>query len=83
MNIKAYLEALKDDTRRVEFASRCGVSLASMRNLIYGKAPGPRLATVIERESRKKVTRRELRSDWAEIWPELVTKKHPAPKGKA
>jgi DNA-binding transcriptional regulator YdaS (Cro superfamily) len=34
----------------------------------------------IEKAAGRKVTRRDLRpDDWHRIWPELVTKEHPAP----
>ena len=41
----------------------------------------PEFCTAIERATEGKVTRRDLRpDDWHRIWPELVTKQHPAPK---
>jgi DNA-binding transcriptional regulator YdaS (Cro superfamily) len=40
----------------------------------------PRDAVRVERATRKKLTRRQLRRDWHLVWPELVTKDHPAPE---
>lgn len=79
MDLKTYISGLTP-TQREEFATKCETSVGHMNNVMYGyKLCGPELAVAIERESLKKVTRRELRSDWHRIWPELVNKKNPAP----
>lgn len=58
--------------RREEFAHRCGTSWPFLRNIAYGyKTAGEKLCVRIELESAGAVTRKDLRTDWFEIWPEL------------
>ncbi len=85
MDLKTYLKSLADEQQRENFARRCGTSFGHLRNIGYGYKPcATDLAVRIERESRSAVTRRDLRSDWAEHWPELVeTKRAPSVPSKA
>jgi DNA-binding transcriptional regulator YdaS (Cro superfamily) len=80
MELKTYLAGL-DVAAREAFATACGTTAGHMRNVMYGqKRCATDLAVRIERQSRGAVTRRELREDWPDHWPELVTKDHPAPE---
>lgn len=80
VDLKTYLQSLPL-AQREKFALKCGTTLGHLTNVMYGYKPcGPELAVAIERESLKKVSRRELRGDWHRIWPELVTRKFPAPE---
>jgi DNA-binding transcriptional regulator YdaS (Cro superfamily) len=72
MELKDYLTSLAGAEKRVQFADVCGTTAGHLRNCIYErKNPSPALCVAIWRNSGGKVTRQELRSDWAEIWPEL------------
>lgn len=55
-------------------AARCGTTLGHLTNVSYGyKECGPALAVAIEMDTRRVVTRKELRQhDWHLIWPELA-----------
>ena len=79
MDLKDYLAGWPDE-QKAAFAESCGTTANHMRNVAYRCKPcGTALAVSIERESRKRVTRRELRPhDWWLHWPELVTKAFPA-----
>lgn len=58
---------------REQFAERCGTTWPFLRNVSYGqRVPGEKLCVALERESNGAVCRRDLREDWAEIWPELA-----------
>lgn len=73
MDLKTYLQSLPT-AKRKEFAKKCGTTLGHMTNVSYAiKTCGPELAVAIERESKKAVTRKELRpNDWKRIWPEVA-----------
>lgn len=73
MDLKTYLLNL-DVPERDGFAVRCGTTRGHLQNVMNGHRPcAPGLAVAIERESKKKVTRQELRpDDWQAIWPELI-----------
>ncbi len=75
MNLKTFLKSLPDEGARAEFATQCDTTLGHMRNCIYvaGKALAPAICVLVETHSGGKVTRRDLREDWAAIWPELRT----------
>ena len=74
MDLKTYLKSLPGEERREEFAKNCDTSLGHLRNIGYGYKPcATDLAVRIERISGGVVTRRDLRTDWANHWPELVT----------
>lgn len=69
----AYLKKLSA-TDRKSFAVRCGTSLGFIRKSIYqGKLLNPKVCVAVENESSRQVTRKMLREDWIEIWPELAT----------
>jgi hypothetical protein len=70
MDLKSYFYSLPPDERE-RFALEAGTTLGHLRNCAYGKPVSPALAVSIERLSNRKVTRRELRADWLQIWPEL------------
>jgi DNA-binding transcriptional regulator YdaS (Cro superfamily) len=80
MDLKAFLASLPDEAARKQFAADCGTSLGHMRNTVYedGKRLAAPVCVRVERLSGHQVTRRELRDDWADIWPELVIDRHPA-----
>nr|WP_236844377.1 YdaS family helix-turn-helix protein [Bordetella sp. 02P26C-1] len=60
---------------RQDFARRCGTTWPFLRNISYGqRVPGEKLCVAIDRESHGAVSRRDLRADWADIWPELAEK---------
>jgi len=72
MELKTYFTQMTADERDV-FAVNCKTSLGHLRNVMYGyKRCATDLAVHIERESKHQVTRPELRSDWANHWPELA-----------
>ncbi|VVE47327.1 hypothetical protein PCO31111_04509 [Pandoraea communis] len=71
-NLKVFLSPMPK-AQREDFARRCGTTYAFLRNVMYGqRVAGEKLAVAIERESCGAVTRRHLRKDWTEIWPELA-----------
>jgi DNA-binding transcriptional regulator YdaS (Cro superfamily) len=72
MDLKTYLFALSPDQRTV-FAESVGTSAKHLTNVSYGYKPlDPKVCTAIEKLTRKKVTRRELRPDDAHlIWPDI------------
>lgn len=75
MSLRTYITGL-DQQEREDFAKRCETSLGHLRNVMYGvKTCATDLAVSIERESRRAVTRQQLREDWARHWPELATKR--------
>lgn len=77
MNLKNYLATLGAEERE-KFASKCGTTRGHLQNIAYGCRPcATDIAVSIERLSKKKVTRQELRDDWQAHWPELA-KKHKA-----
>lgn len=75
MRLRDFLSSMTRDERE-RFASKCETSLGHLQNVMYGiKTCATDLAVSIERESRKKVTRPELRpEDWRRHWPELAKK---------
>lgn len=71
--LRAYLKKLSAPDRE-GFAARCGTSLGFLRKSIYqGKVLSPKVCVAVENESGKRVTRKMLREDWIDIWPELAT----------
>lgn len=72
MDLKTFIKSLPV-AEREGFASRCGTTIGHLQNVMYGlKSCATDLAVSIERESGCVVTRQELRTDWANHWPELV-----------
>lgn len=77
MDLKTYLTALPPEQRE-QFAVACLTTAGHMRNVMYGlKSCATDLAVRIEQQSNGKVTRQELRTDWADHWPELRAKGAP------
>lgn len=74
MSFKKYLfDKLPAD--RKEFAKRCKTSARHLENVAYGyKALAIKTCVKVEIESGGVVTRKHLRKDWREIWPELAEK---------
>lgn len=76
MNLRTYLADLPRGSA-AEFAKQIGVSSVYLSQLAAGqdgREPSPSLCVVIERETIGAVPRQDLRSDWQDIWPELVDK---------
>ena len=72
MDLRTYLSGLPADEREA-FAVKCGTTAGHMRNVMYGqKTCATDLAVQVEKQSGRAVTRQELRSDWADHWPELT-----------
>lgn len=68
----SYLNSL-DKPDRTAFAQRCGTSEGYMRKArSAGQQFRCELCVRIERESNFAVTRKDLRDDWIEVWPELA-----------
>jgi DNA-binding transcriptional regulator YdaS (Cro superfamily) len=68
----SYLNSL-DKALRADFAERCGTSEGYMRKArSTNQKFRCELCVRIERESDGAVTRRDLREDWADVWPELA-----------
>lgn len=74
MDLKNFLSPMSPEMRD-EFAQRCMTSKGHLQNIMYGMKPcSAGLAVLIERESKRKVTRQELVADWINFWPELDRK---------
>jgi DNA-binding transcriptional regulator YdaS (Cro superfamily) len=72
----AYLNRL-DKASRADFAERCHTSEGYMRKArSTNQKFRCELCVRIERHSNGEVTRKDLREDWADVWPELA--KHSA-----
>lgn len=79
MNLRTFLNSMKP-AEQAEFARRCDTSIAYLRKAISSRQPlRVALCVDIERESRRLVTRQELRVDWARLWPELIPARAVAP----
>lgn len=76
MDLKTYFFALPMDQRK-SLAERSGTTYAHLKNVAYGdKTCGIALAVALELETRKSVTRQELRpDDWQQHWPELAKRR--------
>ena len=74
MDIMTYL-----DTKQITqsaFASSLGISPGLVYQWVKGLRPiAPGQCVAIERLTEGAVTRRDLRTDWREIWPELSEEK--------
>lgn len=79
--LKTFLRNLGTEEARSEFAASCGTSLGHIRNCIGeasregGKRLNPATCVAIESLSKRAVMRWDMRPDWSQIWPELVSKK--------
>ena len=84
MDLKNFFSPLSAEMRD-EFAQRCMTSKGHLQNIMYGMKPcAAGLAVLIERESKRKVTRQELRpDDYHLIWPDLIKFKQATDKAVA
>lgn len=79
--LKTFLRNLGTEEARSEFAASCGTSLGHIRNCIGeanregGKRLNAATCVAIESLSKRAVMRWDMRPDWKQIWPELVSKK--------
>lgn len=72
MKLRKYFFALNVEGRD-RLAIECGATRGHLQNVAYGyRDASPNLSVAIERSTKGKVTRRDLRpDDWHLIWPEL------------
>lgn len=80
--LREYLDSLPRGGVKA-FAETCGIGsvyLSQLAARLDGREPSPELCVKFERASGGVVTRRTLRSDWRDIWPELTQR---APKSEA
>lgn len=70
---------------RESFARKCETSVGHLQNVAYGFRPASaELAVLIERNSKKRVTRVDLFPDrFSRIWPELVKSRKAKPTTEA
>lgn len=73
MLFKTYFFSLTPNERK-QLAEEVGTSVGHLNNFSYGYTTlAPALCVAIERESKRVVTRQDLRpTDWQAIWPELA-----------
>ena len=73
MEFKPYFFGLTP-TEREAFAAKCETSVGHLQNVAYGFRPASaELAVLIERNSKKQVTRIDLFPErFSRIWPELA-----------
>ena len=77
MRLKDFINGLEPGARS-RFAERVGSTVGHLQNVMYGFRPcATDLAVAIERETKRAVTRPELRDDWRNHWPELARKRSP------
>lgn len=85
MTLNEYLEQLPPGGRAI-LAGDLGISTIYLKQLAARqneREPSAELCVRIERRVQL-VTRRDLRpDDWHLIWPELITRNHPAPSEPA
>ena len=76
MELKTHLKTLSLVDRE-SLALKSETSVGHLQNVAYGYRPcSPELAVLLERNTDKAVTRRDLRpDDWLAIWPELERRK--------
>ena len=76
MEFKPYFFGLTP-TEREAFAAKCETSVGHLQNVAYGFRPASaELAVLIERNSKKQVTRIDLFPErFQRIWPELARRK--------
>jgi hypothetical protein len=56
--------------------SKTGSTRSYLQAIAYGyKTAGAKVAAALELVTDRKVCRVDLRDDWAQVWPELVTNK--------
>lgn len=72
MKLKEYLDQLERGGP-AQLAKTLGISSSFLSQLASGAAPiSPARCVEIEHATNGKVTRKDLRDDWASIWPELI-----------
>lgn len=66
-------------SKREEFAAKCETTVGHLQNVAYGYRPASaELAVLIERNSKKQVTRVDLFPErFKRIWPELAKTRKP------
>lgn len=72
--LREYLDSLPRGSIKA-FAEACGIGsvyLSQLAARLDGREPSPELCVKFERASGGVVTRRTLRADWRDIWPELA-----------
>jgi DNA-binding transcriptional regulator YdaS (Cro superfamily) len=72
--LRAYLNTLPRGSI-VQFAKELGIcktQLSQLSSCWRGREPSPAMCVRIEQLSNGAVTRRDLRKDWRDIWPELA-----------
>ena len=74
--LRAYLNAKPRATQQ-QFAARCGLTLASLRRVLWRGRCTPELALAIEKASGAEITRDLLYPEWATIWPEWTPPAQP------
>lgn len=76
MLFKDFFFSLPQD-KREKLAGQCDVSVGHLQNVAYGlRKASPEICVVVERQSKRAVTREEMRpSDFLRIWPELARQK--------
>lgn len=58
---------------RAELAQRIGIVEPYLYQILHGfREPAPYLAVLIEQATDGRVSRKALRRDWAQLWPELA-----------
>lgn len=78
MKLRDYLNAERGSSARL--AAQLEVSPSYLSQMAAGDAPiSPARCVLIEQYTDGAVTRRDLRDDWMDIWPEI----RPAPKQQA
>lgn len=70
MKIEEYL--LEHGITQEAFAADVEVTQGAVSQWIAGMPPSPKKCVFIEKVTNSKVTRKDLRSDWAAHWPELA-----------
>jgi hypothetical protein len=73
MRLKDYLTEITPDARAI-LADACNTTVGHLLNCGYGqRQPNPALCVSIEKNTKGLVSRRELRADWRQIWPEITS----------
>lgn len=80
--LRAYLNAKPRATQQ-QFAARCGLTLASLRRVLWRGRCTSELALAIEKASGAEITRDLLFPDWTAIWPEWSPAAPQNPRGEA
>ena len=84
MNLSDYLKsegALSVSDLRAAAGVKSNAQVRQWQHGYADRLPSPAYCVAIEKATAGVVMRRDLRpDDWYRIWPELVTKQHPAPE---